>query len=103
MQQLERLSEHSLQHPEHTICCSRVFFCVVNTVFCKLHIPVAELIPDEIIDFLHRDPQLELIHVLGDILRQCVHLGQDPAVSRCEQLLIRSFDHIFLHIHKDKS
>ena len=45
---------------------------MVNTIFCKLDIPVTELIPDKVIYLLYGNTQFEVIHVVGHIFYQSI-------------------------------
>ena len=103
VQELQRLSEYRLQHPEHTVRCRPVRCRVVDPVFRKLNIPVTELIPDEVINLLHGNAQLKLVHVFRHVFCKSVDPGQDPAVRRRQQGAVRLLHYIFLHIHKDKT
>ena len=76
---------------------------MIDAVFCKFHIPVAEFIPDKVIYFLNCNSEFIFIHVLGHIFRQCVDLGQNPAVSRLQQRILRRLHTFFRHIHKDET
>ena len=103
VQELQCLSQHGFQHPEHTVRCCPVFFRVIDPVFRELNIPVAELIPDEVINLLHGNAQLKLVHVFRHVFCKGVDPGQDPAVRRRQQGAVRLLHHIFLHIHKDEA
>ena len=103
MKQFQRLSKHSFQYPQNAVRSFRIFFCVVDTVFRKLHIPVTEFIPDKVVDFLYRDTELVFVHILCHVFCQRVHRGQDPTVSRRKECVIRFVDNILLHIHKDET
>ena len=61
-----------------------VVFLGPESRFYHLDVPVAELLPDEIVNLLEGDSQLVLIHVLGNIFCQRVDLGEDPAVSHLQ-------------------
>ena len=52
---------------------------VPESRFYHLDVPVAELLPDEIVNLLEGDSQLVLIHILSNIFCQRVDLGEDPA------------------------
>ena len=60
---------------KYTVCCSLILFCVPDPVFCKLYIPVTELIPDKVIDLLDRDSKLKLIHIFCYIFCKCIDCG----------------------------
>ena len=78
MQQFQGLDQNRFQGPE----CSGLggVFLGPESRFYHLDVPVAELLPDKVINLLQADAQLKLIQILGDILRQGVHLGQNPLV-----------------------
>jgi len=76
---------------------------MVDTIFCDLYIPVTELIPDKVMNFLNCDTEFELIHVLCHFFCQTVYLGKDPSVCRFEQEVFRFFYNVLLHVHHDKS
>ena len=43
---------------------------------------VAELIPDKVIDLLHRNSQLKFLHIICDVFDQGIYLRQNPSVFR---------------------
>ena len=53
---------------------------IVQTRLHHLDVPVAELLPDKVINLLNGDAELILIQVLGYFLCKRVYLGQNPLV-----------------------
>ena len=52
----------------------------------QLDIPVAVVIPNEVVDLLRGHAQLVLVHVLGDLADGTVELGEDPLVLQLQLL-----------------
>ena len=100
MQQLQCLNEHGAQRPRSRI--SRGILLVVESGLHHLDVPVAELLPDEIINLLYGDAQLILVHVGGNFLCQAVALGQDPLVRIGESCQIHRRHVGILHVHHNK-
>ena len=98
------LDQNGLQCPA-VLLPSCVSSSLLQTRFYHLDVPVAELLPDEIVNLLYGDAQLVLVHVFGHILCQAVDLGQDPAclpsVRSSEDPRCRTSR--FLHVHHDKT
>ena len=66
MQELQAALKDCLQGPQSRRVALRVL-CLVETGFDHLNIPVAELVPDEIVDLLNGDTQFKPVHVVRDI------------------------------------
>ena len=102
MQEPQSLHKCLLQRPQSS-CLGRVLVRV-QTRLHHLDIPVAEFIPQEVIDLLNRDTQFKLVHVLSDFLRQRIDPGQDPAVGACQLRRIDRLRHFTLiEIHQYES
>ena len=102
MQKLQRIGQDQTQNrqlAELFLLCS-----AVENRFGHLDIPVAEFLPDEIIDLLNGNAQLIAVHIVGDIRSQLIHLIQNPSVRGGELFRINGFRHFpSFHIHKDKT
>ena len=100
MQELERDVQHLYQRPQRGI--PRGILPVPQTRLDHLDIPVAQLLPHEVVDLVQSYAQLEPVHIVRDILYQPVGLGQYPLIRQSEAL--RSFyDRGISQIHHDKS
>ena len=70
VQQLEDFRQHIQQHLLRTAVCSLV--TAVQAGFCKFNVPVAVVIPDEIVDLAGRNAQFKVIHVFTDFTHHVV-------------------------------
>ena len=103
MQKLQGFREDSTQSIESGICGRVLPLFICKSELGKLYIPVTELIPDKVVDFLYGDAKLIAIHVLGDFTNNRIQSGQNPAVSREKFFLLRH-PHTFLRkIHHDEA
>ena len=75
MQQLQHTG-HDVQ--QHTA--GAVGVLALQAGLAQLDVPVAEVIPNEVVQLVDRNTQLELLQVVGDSLHQLVVAGQDPLV-----------------------
>ena len=66
MQELQAALKDCLQGPQSRRVALRVL-CLVETGFDHFDIPVAELVPDEVMDLLDGDAQFKPVHVVCDI------------------------------------
>ena len=67
MEQLERFGEHVQQH---LLCLNaRRLVLAAQTGLGKLDVPVAEAVPDEVIDLLRGNAELVFIQILADLAR----------------------------------
>ena len=101
MQQFQGLDQNRFQGPECS--CLGGVFLGPESRFYHLDVPVAELLPDEIVNLLEGDSQLVLIHVLGNIFCQRVDLGEDPAVSHLQVRKLHIRYRRFLNVHHDET
>ena len=81
MQQLES-ALHDID--QHLLCAKRRCSTRLQPGFAELYIPVAEDIPDEVIELLYRHPQFKFLEIFGDILHQRIVFGKYPLVLNCE-------------------
>ena len=106
MKELERTDEDGLKRPECRLSAvSAPILPVVEAGLDHLDIPVAELIPYEVVDLLHRDAQLEALHVVRDLTDNVVVAGQNPAVlglKSLRQLRGEALRFVF-HVHHDEA
>ena len=59
------------------------FVCIRLTVQTRLHhldVPVAELLPDKVVDLLNCDTQLIFIQILRYLFCQRIYLGENPLI-----------------------
>lgn len=49
-----------------------LFVRAVHADLCKLDIPIAEIVPDEVIELADRHAELELLEVFGDGCRDVI-------------------------------
>ena len=74
---------------------------VLQTGLCNLNIPVAEDIPDKVVQLLCGNTQLILVDIGRDILHQRVVLRQNPLVLHSQ--LFRKLNLVNGQIHLDKA
>ena len=81
--------EHPVKHEEQDLLGSALAALVfaVETGLGQLDIPVAVVVPDEVIDLLDRHAKLKLIQILCDLAGDAVELGENPAISDFQFLL----------------
>ena len=103
MKELEASLQDSLQCPEGR----HVALCVLSLIesgLDHLNVPVAELVPDELVDFLNGNTQFEAVHVIRDIPDDIIESGEDPLVLG--QQACRHFRRnlpVLGHIHHDET
>ena len=113
MQELKAGDQDLLKGPKRGEFTLRVIR-LVEPGLDHLDVPVAELVPHKVVDFLDRDAQLEFVHVIRDSGNSLIHAGQDPFVLRAdtrghlvrvdEGLKSRFLGRTFLgKVHHDKS
>ncbi len=78
----------------------------VQTRLHHLDVPVAELLPDEVVDLLDSDTELIFVQILRYFLCQCIDLGENPfdllPVSRLDRICSGTALR-FLDIHHDET
>ena len=89
MQKLQGVGQYGLQRPQG--CRLGLILFIIETGLHHLDIPVAELLPDEVIKLLNGDTQLKFIHIGRHVLCQGVDLGQNPLVCAGELCEIHFF------------
>ena len=82
MKKFQTFGQGCSQRPKCIVCCFRIFICFPETNFRHLNVPVAEFIPQEVINFLYSDSELIFIHILCNITNHSVQLGKDPFVFK---------------------
>ena len=82
MQQLQDLRQHVQQHLLGAD--GRVGVIPVQAGLGQLDVPVAEGVPDEVVDLGGGHAQLVLVEVVRDLAAQVVELGQYPAVLQLQ-------------------
>ena len=65
MQHLQCIDQYIFQGPQSSALC--LILVIPQTRFYHLDVPVAELLPDKVINLLQADAQLKLIQILGDV------------------------------------
>ena len=84
VQELEHVGEHIAQHllsPDLA-----VLVLPLQAGLGQLDIPVAVVVPDEVIDLLGGHTQLIPVHVVGDLRDDPVELGENPLVLQLQLL-----------------
>ena len=87
---------------EHALCTLRGLAALLQTNLRKLDIPVAENIPDEIVELLNGDSELESLKIIGNLSDEVVIEAEHPLI------LERKFFGQFrllgaVEIHEDKA
>jgi len=101
MQQLEGVAHHIDQNLSGDLCFGSVF---PQAGFCQLNIPVAENIPDKVVQLADCNAQLKLLKVIGDLFDQGVVLGQHPFVLDGKLIERQSQIHLLvLEVHQNKA
>ena len=77
MQQLEGVAQDIDQHPAGNLGLGSV---LPQAGLDQLDIPVAENIPDKVVQLADSDAQLELFQVVGHFTDQLIKLGEHPLV-----------------------
>ena len=103
VQKLQRILKHLPQNPQCVVGALGIFLGMIDTVLRKFDIPVAELVPQEIIDLRECDTKLELVHIFRHFFDQAVALRQDPAVARMIVKILRLFQFLPAKVHQDES
>ena len=103
MEQFECICKYRLQCPQRCIGRYRIFILFISTDLGNLNIPVAELIPDKIINFLYSDTEFEFVHIFSCILGKCIYPGEYPLICRVQFICGRLCDRHSFQIHHDKS
>ena len=87
MQQLQGFDQHVCNYVlADLIAC---IFLIGQSGLGKLNVPVAEDIPNEIVEHGERNAQLVLVKVGAHALNRLVQLGQNPLVLGCKRILGR--------------
>ncbi len=84
VEQLEHLGQDIAQHLLGPLLA--VLVLPLEAGLGQLDIPVAVVVPDEVVDLLGGHPQLIPVHVLGDLPHGPVQPGQDPLVLQLQLL-----------------
>ena len=101
MQKLHRRGHHPHQHAARVL--RRLFVAGVQADFRDFDIPVAEFIPQKIIQLLYGDAELEVLQILCNFLRGTVKRIDDPFVLK-RQLIRQTVRHVMpLQVHEDKT
>ena len=84
VQELEYLNKDIQKHSLGALLCR--FIIAVQARLCQLNVPVAVIIPDEIVDLSCRNAQLKAVHIIADLFDDAVELGEDPLILGLERL-----------------
>ena len=104
MKKFQSFGQGCSQSPECIICCFQIFICFPETNFRHLNVPVAEFIPQEVINFLYSDSKLVFIHIVCNITDYGVQLGKDPFVFKAEIIQICRLSYsLALQIHHNET
>ena len=101
MQHGERAGHHPHKHLAHLL---RGLLVVARQANLRdLDEPVAELIPQEVIQLLRGDTEFKFLQILVDFLRHTVEGGHNPLVLRRQAGGKLIFDLFALNVHEDKA
>ena len=101
MQELQCIGHDPHQHLAGTL--RGLLVLALHADFGDLDIPVAEIIPQKVIELLHGDAKLEFLKILGDLLCHLVEGADDPAVGLRQVLRQAVFHLMAFNIHADKA
>ena len=88
MKKLEACDQDFLKSPQSSHP-AVLIIRLVKSGLDHLDVPVAELVPHEVIDLLDCDAELEFIHIIRHSLNSIVEAGQNPLVLRADRLSAR--------------
>ena len=72
MQKLEYLNKDIQQDALSALLCRLVV--AVETRLCKLNVPVAVIVPNEVVYLTGRDTELKAVHIVADLFDNAVEL-----------------------------
>ena len=78
-----------------------LFVRAVEIDFGKFNIPVAETVPDEIIDFLSSNAHVKLFEIICNFFDKAVEVGKNPLIFDKE--IFGEFNFINGHVHKEET
>ena len=79
MQELEGVG-HDIN--KHSLCTLRRLAALLQADFRKLDIPVAENIPDKVIDFLSGNAELKFFKVIRNLFDKIIIEAQNPLILK---------------------
>ena len=100
MQQLEGVAHHIHQYLTGRL---GSIPARLQTGLGQLDIPVAENIPDKVIDLLYRDTQLKLFQIVGGFPHQSIILAQQPFILNGKGVRQRYLHLLVGQVHQDKA
>ena len=101
MQHFQRIGQNRFQRPQGGGL--GLFRLAVEPRLHHLDIPVAEFLPDEVVDLLYGDAQLELLHIFRDFRRQHIDLVEHPAILQSQGTLLDLLRNLRrVQIHQDE-
>ena len=101
MQEFEDLVEDVNKHLTGALCGGIVV--AVEIGLFQLDVPVAEAVPDEVVELLNRNAELELLEVLVDFTGNVVEGGNNPLILGCESVGELVFDVVVVDVHMNKA
>ena len=100
MKQFECVSENP---DKNSLCVHGVFAALLQSDFGELDIPVAEYIPDEIIELLNCDAELKSLKIFRYFLSKVVKEAYNPFILEREIAGKALFDFLIADIHQNES
>ena len=100
MQEHERVAHDP---NEHLLCVLSFGAALLKSYLGYLDIPVAENIPDEIIELRDSHAQLEFLKVIGNFLNKVVVKADDPLILESEVCGQLALDILVADIHQNES
>ena len=70
MKKLKNIGKYIDKNTFSSILC--VFVITLKSDFCNFDIPIAEIVPDEVIELADRHAEFELLEVFGDGCRDAI-------------------------------
>ncbi len=75
----------------------------VQTRFYHLDVPVAELLPQEIVNLLYGNAELVAVHIVRHLTDQRIYLRKDPFICQCQAHPGFSDGLCFFQVHHDET
>ena len=101
MEQLHACRKAVNEYRKHVLLCPNVIS--VEAGLCHFNIPIAELCPDKVIDFLRRKVHVERVEVLGYFAHYAVKPVEYPFVGNVEHGrvdIVGYIDTLGVHYHE---
>ena len=101
VQQLQGTAHNPHQHLTGSLCLG--FVVGLHPDLGDLDIPVAEAIPQEIVELLDSDTQLEFLQIVGDLFGHIVQSADNPLVLQLQRIGQSIGYVVTVDIHEDKA